>query len=102
MLRDIESRPALVRIVLGVPSYAEVNWSSYLDAAAISAVLSDYEQTGAFSVCSGSTGAGSECAWYGMKHHQVGELLILCRGGILCITIMNPNTIAKTYCIVDF
>lgn len=88
--------------VLGVPTYAEVSVYSYLDAAAISVVLSDYEQTGDYSVCSGVTSAGSECAWYGMKHHQAGELLIWCRGGILCIKITNPNTIAKTYCIVGF
>ena len=95
-------RPALVGIVLGVPSYAEVNLSSYIDASAISELLSSYEQTGFFSICSGSTSAGSECAWFGMKHGRVGELLVWCRGGIICIQITNPNTITKTYCIVNF
>ena len=92
------------KIILGVPSYAEItnNLSDYVDAFALSAVLSNYEQTGAFSVCSGATSGGSECVWYGMKHNQVGELLILCRGGILCIKITNPNTITRTYCIVGF
>lgn len=88
--------------VLGVPSYTEVDIASYIDASAISALLSSYEQTGGFSICSGVTSSGSECAWYGMKHGSVGELLVWCRSGILCVYITNPNTITKTYSIVTF